>query len=183
RRAGSQRVLDLGCGNGAFCHELAARGFEAVGCDPSETGIRVARATVPDVTFFELGVHDDPARLETAPFDAVVAIEVVEHLYLPRQLPEFARRVLKPDGHLIVTTPYHGYLKNLALSLLGRWDAHWSPLWDGGHIKFWSVDTLRALVEPVGFEFESFVGVGRLPGFWKSMVLVFRVGEPRRLAV
>ena len=175
RQAGARRVLDLGCGNGAFCRELSRHGFEAAGCDPSESGIRVASASVPDATFARIGVYDDPAALSTDPFDAVVAMEVVEHLYLPGHLPVFARRVLKPGGRLVVTTPYHGYLKNLAISLSGRWDAHWSPLWDGGHIKFWSARTLRQLVEPAGFSYEAFAGVGRVPGLWKSMAVVFRL--------
>lgn len=187
RRVGARRVLDLGCGNGAFCRVLTDRGFEAVGCDPSESGVRIAARAVPAATFRQLGVYDDPAALDEPHFDAVVAIEVVEHLYLPRHLPRFARRVLKPGGSLILTTPYHGYLKNLAIGVLGRWDTHWSPLWDGGHVKFWSVRTLRALVEPEGFSYERFSGVGRVPGFWKSMVLQFRrdvggVQEPARQA-
>jgi len=173
-RTGARRVLDLGCGNGAFCAELVRHGFEVVGCDPSESGIRVASESVPGAVFTKLGVYDDPRDLSAAPFDAVVAVEVVEHLYLPRALPSFAHRVLKPGGRFVVTTPYHGYLKNLATSLLDRWDAHWSPLWDGGHIKFWSVPTLRELVEPCGFAYEGFAGVGRVAGFWKSMVLTFR---------
>jgi len=174
REAGARRVLDLGCGNGEFCRELAAGGFEVIGCDPSESGIQVAARSVPGAAFVRLGVYDDPVALAADPFDAVIAMEVVEHLYLPRHLPRFAGRVLKPGGRLIVTTPYHGYLKNMALSVLDRWDAHWSPLWDGGHIKFWSCRTLRQLVEPEGFTFQRFVGVGRLPGFWKSMVVEFR---------
>jgi hypothetical protein len=37
---------------------------------------------------------------------------------------------------LIITTPYHGYLKNIALSVSVKFDHHVNPLWDGGHIKF-----------------------------------------------
>jgi 2-polyprenyl-3-methyl-5-hydroxy-6-metoxy-1,4-benzoquinol methylase len=174
RSLGASRVLDLGCGNGTFCARLAREGFDVVGCDPSESGIAVARASVPGVRFERLGVGDDPASLDEAPFDAVIAMEVVEHLYAPRQLPRFARCVLKPHGHLLVSTPYHGFLKNLALSLTNAWDAHLSPLWDGGHIKFWSPRTLRRLGEDEGFTFERFAGAGRLPWLWKSMIVVFR---------
>jgi len=38
------------------------------------------------------------------------------------------RRLLKPGGRLVLTTPYHGYVKNLAIAVLGRWDAHADPL-------------------------------------------------------
>jgi SAM-dependent methyltransferase len=178
RALGGRRVLDLGCGNGEFCRRLAAAGFEAVGCDPSESGIRVARASVAGATFKQLGVYDPPADLDEPRFDLVVAVEVVEHLYLPRALPRFARAVLCDGGHLVLTTPYHGYAKNLLLSLLGRWDTHHDPLWDAGHIKFWSPQTLRRLVEPEGFDHVRFVGAGRLPFLWKSMVMAFQA-RPR----
>jgi len=59
---------------------------------------------------------------------------VIEHLFLPRALLRFAAKVLKPSGSLILSTPYHGYLKNLALALTGKLDKHFTVLWDGGHI-------------------------------------------------
>ena len=112
---------------------------------------------------------------EGEPFEAVVSTEVIEHLFRPRLLPTFARALLGPGGYLLVSTPYHGFLKNLALSCFNRWDAHHTPLWDGGHIKFWSRATLTRLLEENGFEVVSFYGVGRVPRLWKSMLLVARV--------
>lgn len=81
---------------------------------------------------------------------------------------------LKPNGLLVLSTPYHGYLKNLALSVLDAWDTHHTPLWHGGHIKFWSRRTLGQLLSENGFETIGFSGVGRLPYLWKSMILVAR---------
>lgn len=104
----------------------------------------------------------------------MVSTEVIEHLFSPHLLPRFAAGVLKPGGWLVISTPYHGYLKNLALSLVDKWDDHHTPLWHGGHIKFWSRATLSRLLEENGFVVEGFSGVGRLPWLWKSMVLVAR---------
>jgi 2-polyprenyl-3-methyl-5-hydroxy-6-metoxy-1,4-benzoquinol methylase len=174
RRIGAGRILDLGCGNGALCGALSAAGFDVVGCDPSEEGIRLARRSHPHITFHLLGVYDEPGILYDGHFDAVVSTEVIEHLFLPRSLPRFAFRVLGPRGHLILSTPYHGYLKNLALAVAGRWDRHLSPLWDGGHIKFWSRETLAQLLVDEGFIVSEFVGTGRLPYLWKSMVVTCR---------
>jgi 2-polyprenyl-6-hydroxyphenyl methylase/3-demethylubiquinone-9 3-methyltransferase len=81
------------------------------------------------------------------------------------------RRALKPGGALILSTPYHGYWKNLALAVTGKLDDHFTALWDGGHIKFWSRGTLAQLLEEAGFRVERFVGVGRLPFLWKSMIV------------
>jgi hypothetical protein len=87
-------------------------------------------------------------------------------------LPLYASGVLKPGGYLVLTTPYHGYFKNLALALLNKWDKHFTVLWHGGHIKFWSRATLTALLEQQGYAVVGFSGVGRIPYVWKSMVVV-----------
>ena len=169
-------VPDLGGGNGAMCSALHAGGWQAVGVEPDEAGVAIARALHPALRFYAFGAHSDPAGLLAleSPFYAVVSTEVVEHLFAPRQLPAYAATVLKPGGLLIISTPHHGYLKNLALSVFDKWDHHHTALWEGGHIKFFSRATLTRLLADGGFEVIDFQGVGRLPWLWKSMVLVAR---------
>jgi 2-polyprenyl-3-methyl-5-hydroxy-6-metoxy-1,4-benzoquinol methylase len=169
-----KRVLDLGSGNGALCGQLATRGFDVCGVDFDQQGVDLARTKYPQAAFHRFGVQDDPRELLSLeePFDAVVSTEVIEHLYSPHHLPAFARGVLRQGGKLLVTTPYHGYLKNVAISLAGKWDHHHTALWHGGHIKFWSRKTLGQLLAAEGFSIEEFSGVGRLPYLWKSMVVV-----------
>ncbi|MGI8966668.1 MAG: class I SAM-dependent methyltransferase, partial [Limisphaerales bacterium] len=79
RRFKARRVLDLGCGNGAFCHELVRAGFEVVGCDPSEDGIRFAKESVSAAVFMRIGVDDKPEALGEGDYDVVISTEVVEH--------------------------------------------------------------------------------------------------------
>lgn len=169
-----KRVLDLGAGNGALCAEIAAAGYEAAGVEYDKVGVDVARTSHPDISFYNFGVQDNPADLlaQEQAFDVVVSTEVIEHLFSPHLLPVYARGVLKQDGYLIVTTPYHGYLKNLALAIFAKWDHHHTALWHGGHIKFWSKATLSKLLVENGFQVVDFSGVGRLPYLWKSMVIV-----------
>jgi 2-polyprenyl-3-methyl-5-hydroxy-6-metoxy-1,4-benzoquinol methylase len=173
----ARRVLDLGTGIGRLSGELFNASYEVVGVEPDAQGLAIARQKYPSVHFYQFGVNDDPCQLlsQEAPFDAVVSTEVVEHLYSPHQLPIYAARVLKKGGHLIVTTPYHGYLKNIGIALLNKWDSHHASLRHGGHIKFWSRATLTTLLEKNGFSVVSFGGVGRMPYLWKSMVLVARL--------
>ena len=172
RAAGARRVLDLGSGNGTLCRALAEAGFAVVGLEPSASGIAAARRAVPEGTFHCGSVYDGPGVVPERDFDVVVSTEVVEHLFRPAALPAFAAAKLKPGGTFVVSTPYHGYLKNLLLALANRWDSHHSPNWDGGHVKFWSRRTLTALLEANGFRVLEFHGAGRIPGLWKSMVLV-----------
>ena len=72
---------------------------------------------------------------------------------------------------LICSTPYRGYLKNCALALTGKIDAHFPAIWDGGYIKFWSRRTLTALLQEASFQAVAFRGAGRLPWLWKSMLI------------
>lgn len=172
----AKRVLDIGAGNGKLCSEMVRAGHDVVGVEYDKQGVEVARKTHPGIPFHNFGVQDDPGELlrREGMFDAVVSTEVIEHLYSPHLLPRYAHAVLKEGGYLILTTPYHGYLKNLALSLFGHWDKHFTVLWHGGHIKFWSRQTLTQLLTESGFSVVDFSGVGRIPYLWKSMVLVAR---------
>lgn len=79
--------------------------------------------------------------------------------------------MLRPGGLFIITTPYHGYFKNLVMAVTGKMDNHFTVLWDGGHIKFWSYKTLSTLLQENGFRVDHFYGAGRFPWLWKSMVL------------
>lgn len=169
------RVCDLGCGNGALANQLHKADFQVVGVEYDAAGVDLARTLQPEINFYNLGVQDDPQLIikeEGAFFDAVVSTEVIEHLFSPHLLPIFARGLLLKGGYLVISTPYHGYLKNLALSIFDKWDFHHTPLWHGGHIKFWSRKTLTLLLESNGFEVIGFHGVGRFPWLWKSMILV-----------
>ena len=175
RRLGVRRVCDAGAGNGALAADLLAAGFYVAGADRDLEGVQIARRSHPSIHFYHLAMEHDPGVILAAEgdkFDAVVSTEVVEHLYDPASLPLFAGRLLSDNGHLLVSTPYHGYLKNVALSLLARWDQHHDPLRQGGHIKFWSRDTLTRLLEDNGFGVVAFRGVGRVPWLWKSMIIV-----------
>lgn len=171
RRAGARNVLDLGCGNGALTAALHQDGFTMTGMDVSESGIAIAARSFPDIPF-EHAEMSTPltARLRQT-FDAVIAVEVIEHLLLPRLLFERAKEALRPGGIFIVTTPYHGFLKNLALALTNRFDTHWHPLRDYGHVKFFSRTTIEQLFIEQGASVDSFTRVGRIPPLAKSMVV------------
>jgi len=175
KRLDVEKVLDVGCGNGALCGMLQDAGFDVAGTDADRNGCALAREAYPRIAFYEVGVYDPPDPVLGNPpkeFDCVVSTEVVEHLFSPRHLPQFASKVLRPNGYLVLSTPYHGYFKNLALSVLNHWDQHHTVLWEGGHIKFWSTKTLTQLLEQNGFKVTHFYGVGRFPYLWKSIILV-----------
>ena len=167
-------VLDIGCGNGAMLAEIRQHGsWRLCGVESSVSGVSLARSQGFDVRLADANA-DLTALFEPHSFDLIISVEVIEHVYDPRRLLRQAHALLRPRGHLVLTTPYHGYLKNLLIAALGKCDSHFNPLWDSGHIKFWSRKTLSMALDETGFQVTQFCGAGRLPFFWKSMVLTAR---------
>lgn len=164
-------ICDLGCGNGYLANQLAALGYEVVGVDDSKSGIELARRAATKGTFVRAPIDREiRARTGLTDVDLVISTDVIEHMYRPADLLEAADRLLKPDGKLLVATPYHGYLKNVALALSGKMDSHYSALHDGGHIKFFSIKTLSVLVLRHSFTNLRFEFYGRGPWLWKNMI-------------
>lgn len=171
------KVLDLGCGNGSLTHVIAQQGCEVIGVDNSAPGIAIARQSFPECEFIQADIYELPAPDMVESFDVVLAIEVIEHLLYPKEIARAAKKCLKPGGKLIISTPYHGYLKNLLLAISGQLDKHFTVLWDNGHIKFFSVATLTTLLKKEGYTDIKFRFAGRLPYLWKSMLCCSKFGE------
>lgn len=166
------RVLDVGCGNGYLANWFAEQGCSVVGIDPSGTGMEQARKAYPRVRFEQL-VADRHLleKLGEPAFDIAVSTEVVEHLYAPRDWARGILECLRPGGRLLCTTPYHGWCKNVAIAASGKYDSHHNPLWDGGHIKFWSPTTLGTLLRESGYTDIRWRGAGRIPLLWMGLVM------------
>jgi 2-polyprenyl-3-methyl-5-hydroxy-6-metoxy-1,4-benzoquinol methylase len=166
-----QRICDLGCGNGYVTGRLAMLGYDVVGVDASESGIRTASNGYPQARFINALIDETlRERVDLGSFDLVISSDAIEHFYSPGSLVGSAVSLLKENGQLLIGTPYHGYLKNLVLSLSGKMDAHFNVLDDGGHIKFFSVKTLSALIRSYGFTELSFTFHGRAPWLWTNML-------------
>ncbi|MBI1240905.1 MAG: methyltransferase domain-containing protein [Nostoc sp. RI_552] len=164
------RLLDIGCGNGSLTNLIAQQGYEVIGVEDSKSGVRLAQEKFTDCRFIQGSIYDLPYTEMGGQFDIIISCEVIEHLFYPKELVRNTKQLLKPNGRLILTTPYHGYLKNLALAISGKMDKHFTALWDGGHIKFFSVVTMKSLLISEGYEDIKFKFAGAIPYLWKSML-------------
>ena len=145
-----ERVLDLGCGAGEFSAALAAAGVQPVGVDVAAEALRRAARRVPDLDL-RLWRDGAPLPLDDGSVDAVWAGEVIEHVADVASWLSEVRRVLRPRGTLLLTTPHHGPLTMLKLALSPRrFAAHFEPRSD--HLRFFSPRTLRALLADLGFD-------------------------------
>ncbi|MEM8914398.1 MAG: class I SAM-dependent methyltransferase [Pseudomonadota bacterium] len=168
-----KRLFDLGCGHGMVGDELHKLGWDVTGVDPAAEGIDYAKDHFPHLKLEVGSAYDDlPGKFGT--FPALISLEVVEHVYAPRTYAKTAYDLLEDGGLAVLSTPYHGYIKNLALAATGAMDKHFTALWDHGHIKFWSEKTLGTLLSEVGFKDIKFHRVGRIAPLARSMVVQAR---------
>jgi 2-polyprenyl-3-methyl-5-hydroxy-6-metoxy-1,4-benzoquinol methylase len=160
--AAGQRVLDVGCGEGRFTAELVRAGADAVGIDVAEEPLRRARALHPQLDV-RLVDGEGAWELADACFDAVWAGEVIEHVADTTVWLSEIRRVLRSGGSLLATTPAHGPLALARMALSRRaYGEHFDPR--GDHLRYYSRETLAALLADFGFEAISVRSAGGPPG-------------------
>jgi 2-polyprenyl-3-methyl-5-hydroxy-6-metoxy-1,4-benzoquinol methylase len=164
-----ESVLDVGCGEGRFTSELAVAGVRVVGIDVAEEPLRRARAAHPGVDV-QLVDAFEPWPLADASFDAVWAGEVIEHVADTAGWLSEVRRVLRPGGRLLVSTPNHSRLAVLRLALSARaFDAHFGPSSD--HLRFYNGRTLISLLGDFGFQEVSIAAVAGPPGARRLLLI------------
>ncbi|HEX7155333.1 MAG TPA: class I SAM-dependent methyltransferase [Thermoanaerobaculia bacterium] len=165
-------VFELGCGNGATARMLAAKGYSVTAVDPSPTGITQAKPYESATLRFSLGSTSDDLAGTFGQFPLVLSLEVIEHCPSAREFMASFASLIAPGGIGILSTPYHGYLKNVAVAATGKFDHHFDPLWEGGHLKFFSIPKLRELFEESGFRRYEFHRIGRVPMLARSTLAV-----------
>jgi ubiquinone biosynthesis O-methyltransferase len=144
-------LLDIGCGNGVLTSKISKFFRHTTGIDLSGTGIEFAQELKNKKLNFE-NVSVDEMIKRKKKFKFITSFEVIEHQYLPDDFLNKMYQLLDDDGMLLITTPYNGYIKNLIISILGKHDFHYNPLWRHGHIKFFTTRTLKMILNKCNFE-------------------------------
>lgn len=144
-------LLDIGCGNGVLTSKISKFFKHTTGIDLSGTGIELAQKIKSErLTFKNMSIEDMIDSKKK--FKFITSFEVIEHQYLPDDFLNKINQILDDNGILLLSTPYNGYIKNLIISLIGKNDWHYNPLWRHGHIKFFSVKTLSKILKECNFE-------------------------------
>ena len=142
-----ERMLDVGCNEGAFGAVFVARGVHVYGIEPNATAAKVAATRLTAVT-----VGRYPDDLPSGLFDCIVFNDVLEHMADPARALAAAKGHLLPGGTVVASIPNVRNVGVLApLVLRGRWDyGEWGIL-DRTHLRFFTKATMRELFEAAGY--------------------------------
>ena len=163
------RVLDVGCGEGAFTSALAADGAVVTGIDVAAEPLRRAAERDRDLDLRLADAEPPSWPLADGAFDVVWAGEVIEHVADTAGWMSELRRVLRSGGTLALSTPDHGPLARLALGLAPRaFDRHFDPRRD--HLRFYTRRTLTLLLSDFRFESVQLSGLGGVPGARRTLL-------------
>ncbi|MBI3034061.1 class I SAM-dependent methyltransferase [Candidatus Woesearchaeota archaeon] len=139
----SGKILDVGCGAGHFMIACKKIGFECEGVEVDKTTANYA------ISKRKLKVYSTDflnAEMRDREYDVIAAIHILEHVVNPQPFLEHARKKLKSDGVLIVSVPNFGGL--LPKVLKGKWYG----LQMDGHVWQFTPETLKAMLEEIGFK-------------------------------
>lgn len=150
------RVLELGSGTGANLailqpdnEVLGIEGLADAAADANRRGINTLVANL-----------DNPLPLDSAQYDWILCLDVLEHLLSPDTALHEAHRLLKPGGRLLVNVPNHFTLSGRLRMLLGA-GIHWNRFfpgshdWNNPHIRFFTQGSIRELLSSSGFRLVS----------------------------
>jgi len=113
-----ERILDLGCGDGALTGALAARCRQVVGIDASEELLRKARESHPYVSFYQMDGQDEDAIAGLGPFDAVFSNAALHWMKRdPAAVVRGAYRTLGPSGRFVAECGGAGNVEEIRLAL------------------------------------------------------------------
>lgn len=152
-------VLDAGCGNGMLSHQSYLRGNRVIGVSIKEQEVARCRRLFNEY----LGIPEDRLRFRVTnlydlegmslQFDEIICSEVLEHIRRDKDVCRSFWNVLKPQGVLHLCAPNAEHPDNVS-AVLDTEEA-------GGHVRpGYTMETYKALLEPLGFKITSCHGVG-----------------------
>ena len=146
---GRRRILDYGCGVGYLLPHLCQLGSEVYGADLSPESVKRTNERLKGTGSFWGAFTVSDLRRQGGRFDAILAVEIIEHLYDPDLEVALAdiRAMLAPEGLAVFTTPNdEDREKNMVIcpatgELFHRWQ----------HVRSWSAESLSARLRDGGF--------------------------------
>lgn len=157
------RVLDVGCGAGAFGESLKkTRQIEVWGVEPTKSAAAQARARLDRVIEGKFGPG---IELPTGAFDCIVFNDVLEHMFAPELALRYARGLLAPGGVIVASIPNIRYFPVVyQLIRYARWEYRDCGILDRTHVRFFTRSSMVNMFEREGFAVDSICGIKAYTG-------------------
>jgi methionine biosynthesis protein MetW len=170
------RVLDVGCGSGVLLAQLQGHAGYRAGVELSGTAAAAASLVADEVVNAPVDGH---LPFEAGSFDVVVCADILEHLPEPAASLTLLSEFCRPGGAVVISVPNVANWQARLRLLRGIWRYEAVGLFDTGHLRFLTRETLFELVAESGLEVESCVPA-RLPRLGIQVPFVARLPTPFR---
>ena len=144
------RVLDLGCASGGLLALLRPHASHLAGLELSATAAKAAAAVADHIV--EGALEDPDLPFEPGSFDLVILADVLEHLADPVAALRRATTWARPGAAVLVSVPNVAHWQARLTLLRGRWPAEDSGTFDASHLRWFTRDSLVALLRDAGLE-------------------------------
>ncbi len=158
-------ALDVGCASGYFVELLKNRGWEAEGIDIAEGPIRVAKQRKLKVI---LGDFLENTSIEKKRYDCISFWASLEHMHNPKAVFQRCSQLLKPEGHLILSTCNYSFLAKIQKE-------NWRFMNVPQHLYFFNLEQLQSMATNTGFELVKYITYGSGLTKKKNMNLRYRI--------
>ncbi len=181
----SNRIIDVGCGNGHFLKTAGDRGWQVYGTEYTDDAIRECENKNIKMQKGPL----EPSNYEPGLFDVVTSFEVIEHINNPIDEMKKFYRILRPKGLVYLTTPNFNSLSRYYLK------DKWTVIEYPEHLSYYTAQTLKRLFTKTGFKTKKVdatgISIGRIkeakmesvlpdePGSAQHTVRAFRTDDEK----
>jgi SAM-dependent methyltransferase len=171
-----RRVLEVGCAAGELGHLLRTRGHHVTGVKLVPEVAERARGRLDRVVTAD--VEADGLPFAPGSFDAVVFADVLEHLVDPWRVLREAAAVLAGGGVVVASIPNLQNVDVLRRLVRGRWEYRARGITDFGHLRFFTLHTIRGLFAQAGLTLEH-VGHRYRRSWWRELLCLLTAGRAR----
>jgi 2-polyprenyl-3-methyl-5-hydroxy-6-metoxy-1,4-benzoquinol methylase len=176
---GGESLLDIGCGNGELILRASSRYKKLYGVDLIAHQVELSReranqAGIGSAEFLALNVDSEFWPYPDNCFDTVTCIAALSHVLDPYHTVRECWRVLRPDGQFVVQIPNIAYVRRRIQLLFGGLpNTSYRLGWDGGTLRYFTLASLKKLLEENGFQTIRTSGSGMFAGlrnWWPSLL-------------
>jgi SAM-dependent methyltransferase len=146
---GCQRVLEVGCGTGQLGRLLTSRGHHVSGMELIPEVAEEARKWLDHV---ETANVEEGFPFPHESFDTIIFADVLEHLVDPWRVLREAAELLLPGGRVIASIPNLQHMDVITGLVRGRWRYRDRGITDIGHLRFFTLETIRDLFNRAGLQ-------------------------------